>query len=88
MIYPKLASLTAPTLAIVAVACGGGDDTKESTPNTDTQVADQRPFTEGCKDYLVRLSSEYAWMSQPVDALVLESNTPFRLREANLRKGD
>jgi hypothetical protein len=49
---------------------------------------DQRAFTDGCKDYLVRLSSEYAWMSQPVDSLVLESNTPFRLREANLRKGD
>jgi len=46
VIYPKLASLTAPALAIVAVACGGGDDTKESTPNTDTQVADQRPFTD------------------------------------------
>jgi hypothetical protein len=49
---------------------------------------DQRPFTDACKDYLIRLSSEYAWMSQPVDSLVLESNTPFRLREANLRKGD
>ncbi|HEY3236079.1 MAG TPA: hypothetical protein VGJ84_15285, partial [Polyangiaceae bacterium] len=45
-------------------------------------------YTNGCKDYLVRLSSQWAWMAQPVDQLVLESSVPIRLRAASIRKGD
>ncbi|TMB94857.1 MAG: hypothetical protein E6J42_11140 [Chloroflexi bacterium] len=45
MISRKLASLTTPVLAIVAVSCGGSDETKESTSSTPTQ-AHERPFTD------------------------------------------
>jgi hypothetical protein len=39
-------------------------------------------------DHLVRLSTQWAWMSQPVDRLVLEATGPVMVESVRLRAGD
>jgi hypothetical protein len=38
--------------------------------------------------YLVRLSTQWAWMDRPVDKIVLTTTAPLTLEQACLRKGD
>jgi hypothetical protein len=45
-------------------------------------------FARECKRYLIRLSAQYAWNSQAVSLLQLESSTPILLEAADLLKGD
>jgi hypothetical protein len=47
-----------------------------------------RSFELECKRYLVRLSAQYAWSSQAVSTIHLDSSVPVVLEAANLLAGD
>lgn len=40
------------------------------------------------KDYLIRISSQWAWMEEPVDSLLLESSVLVNIEKVYMRKGD
>ena len=39
-------------------------------------------------DYLVRISMQWAWMSQPISRMTIESSVPLRMTQLMIRKGD
>jgi hypothetical protein len=45
-------------------------------------------FRQGCKRYVIRLSSQYAWSSGPPSRIHLESNTAVSVESAELLAGD
>jgi hypothetical protein len=47
-----------------------------------------RSFELECKRYVVRLSAQYAWSSQPVSKIHLDSSVPIVLEAAELLAGD
>ena len=47
-----------------------------------------RSFAEGCKTYLVRMSTQYAWNSQDISSITLSSSVPVVVESASLLEGD
>jgi hypothetical protein len=47
-----------------------------------------RTFAEECKPYLIRLSAQYTWSSQPVSGIAVASTAPFVLESASVLVGD
>jgi hypothetical protein len=47
-----------------------------------------RSFAQECKPYLVRLSSQYAWSSQPVSSIRVDSSVPIVLESASVLAAD
>jgi hypothetical protein len=47
-----------------------------------------RSFDRECKPYVVRLSAQYSWSSQPVTKIGLQATVPAVLEAAHLLKGD
>jgi hypothetical protein len=47
-----------------------------------------RTFADECKPYLIRLSAQYTWSSQPVSSIAVASTAPFVLESASVLVGD
>ena len=40
------------------------------------------------EDYLIRISSQWEWMSEPVNSLIIKSSAPVEIEKILIRKGD
>lgn len=40
------------------------------------------------EDYLIRISTQWAWMSEPIDAITVEASTLIHISQVLIRKGD